>query len=624
MRRIATECRALARPISLRIELRAQSTAAITFREQACGSYRGHFQAPAVNTVASASSFSNQSTTRLFWSSSDFSDKVETDTEESAATSHLPAPTTTPSNISAASLIAPSTVESLKSLPECQSVLDIITGSDIDNVESAHVKEAHANLQRARDILQSMPDLQGATYLIEADLLSLCGKFDSALEVLAKYERTAKIDESKRKLLQFLTAKLLVHSGAFSHALSEYEDLLEEMEREVERQVQMQQEQTNKEGEWLPVINGAAALTGIGVAKLLVHLREGGNGQGTANLTKSEIMEPIETATAMLLESREDALRSLDPDHAALAVDLGLAASISLTNLGVAHLLLNDDVDQSIDCWKRALNTLDSILEGAIRLATIIPRFKFQCMESVRARLYCNISWALLGLNELHSGLEGEACELSDKTLKDSSEAAKKALDIYDELMNGPKMPGDKSDSGGEKADKDSDREELEQILRERVESERDDKDPEHSNFEPKELPLSPLWTAYIRSESARALGLVAKCYASAGAAVTAEGLFQSALDASSSYPFGGKSAGIVSSPNLGLVARDVRMWYAMLCDNWDKRKGDADRLRLNAGEIDETGVLKEYVRSEDGTRQIVSGLESSLWFFSPLDFGRR
>ena len=133
------------------------------------------------------------------------------------------------------------------------------------------------------------------------------------------------------------------------------------------------------------------------------------------------------------------------------------------------------------------------------------------------------------------------------------------------------------------------------------------------------------------QSESARSLGLVAQCYASAGAAVTAEGLFQSSLDASSSHPIGqslkddekGMVKGVaLSSPSLGLIARDVRVWFALLCDDWDKRKGDADRLRSEALKI-EDGVLKDFVRDENGTKRSVSGIESSLWLLSPLDFKR-
>lgn len=632
------------------------------------------------------------STVRLFWSSADeIANEIETDDDGASisSTNLLPVSPITPSNISATSLIVPSTIESLKSLPECKYVLDILTGDmssarcsrtvgDDDIVvviDNAKIKEAHSNLQRARDILQSMPEMQMAIHLLEVDLLSLCGKFALALDALTRYtiditnkslqhDDTKKNDDGRSEeeiQIQFIKAKLLVHSGQFTHALSEYEDILEGMEREVERQTQQalklaeqQQQQQQQNGSEkllsqqedilnnsLPVIHGASALTGVGVTKLLIHLREEFAEGSTA---EGDIIECIETATEMLLESRKDAA-SCGPKFATLAVDLGLAASISLTNLGVTYsLLYRKKNKRAIKYWKRGIRTLDKILEGAVGSATIIPKHKFQCMESVRARLYCNIAWALLGLDSIGvvGGKTTPLDNVSDETLKDASDAAKKALDIYDELINGSKvMRGegtatkddgknndDESDNNAKEEQDETTSEEWEQILKDSANLPNDP-----TKKKPKELPISHLWKPYHRSESARALGLVAQCYASAGAAVTAEGLFQSSLDASSSYPFGqdlksdhgvniivGKGVSL-TSPNLGLIARDVRLWYAMLCDNWEKRKGDADRIRLDALKIEDEGVLKGYVRDENGVKKTASSLESSLWLFSPNDF---
>jgi len=505
---------------------------------------------------------------------------------------------------------------------------------------AARAKEAYSDLRRARDILRSMPELHAATYLLEVDLSHLCGNFDSALEGLARYEHhlsTKKSEGDERTQLQFMKAKVLVHSGQFTHALSEYEDLLECMEREAERQVQRRQDKKGGEDDVpLPVIHGAAALTGIGVTKLLAHLR----GDGVdADGDESDIIESMETAVDVLLESRKDA--SSNPLYAEMAIDLGIAACISLTNLGVAHCLLDEDgASRSIDYWKRGLETLDVVLHDSTHSVTIIPKHKFQCMESIKARLHCNISWALLGFKspDYSSGSGASLDSITEETLKDASDSAKKALDIYDELMNGPKLLRDetcKEGADGKPAEEDATAtQEWEQVLREKATELRGQSDPTKM---PKDLPLSHLWMAYHRSESARALGLVAQCYASAGAAVTAEGLFQSALDASSSYPFGqslnfreenvdGAVAlrGVASSsPNLGLIARDVRLWYAMLCNNWEKRNGDADRLRSDALKIEGMGVLYGFLRDDNGTKQPVSGLEASLWLFNPLDFKR-
>ena len=77
-----------------------------------------------------------------------------------------------------------------------------------------------------------------------------------------------------------------------------------------------------------------------------------------------------------------------------------------------------------------------------------------------------------------------------------------------------------------------------------------------------------------------------------------------------------------VSSANLSLIARDVRLWKAMLYDDWDKRERDADRLRRDALLIEnDCTSLKGYVRDKEGIKQFVSGLEASLYLFSPSNF---
>jgi hypothetical protein len=490
---------------------------------------------------------------------------------------------------------------------------------------------------------------------------------------------------------QFEKARLYAASGKFAESLSEYEDVLEWMEKETEDMIERRRRRidigidvndddsaaaADDHDDALPVIHGAAALNGVGVTKLLLHLRDrvggkegddGGGRRRDANVDIDELLEGLDTATEILLESRGDA--STSPDHYQLAIDLGLAASIALANAGAARILLIDDCTapdgvghrrRALELWHEGISTLDSILVNASNSLIVIPRHKFVCMESVRARLYCNIAWTLLGFPTNHPssspdggvggvrGVGGDdtastSQKVSDENLRDASDAAKRALDIYDELMNGPKFmrdgviddgDGEKS-RGGEDEDVTTDRE-WEEILRDAAAEGRDD---DGTSKTPAESPLSPLWAAYHKCESARALGLVARCYALAGSAVTAEGLFQAALDASSSHPFGRKyksgaggsdrtrggaraETGVsLSSPNLGLIARDVRCWYAMLCDDWDRRGGDAARLRSDASMIEDEGALRGYVRDANGAKRSVSGMESSLWLFSPSNF---
>lgn len=502
-----------------------------------------------------------------------------------------------------------------------------------------------------------MPELHSATYLISMDLYALQGKYDLALDSLARYNHhslqqqqqpTRGKNKHQQLQLQFLKAKMYLLSGQFTHALSEYEDLLDIMEQRVHHQ--MKNQQKSKASRGVSVIDGAATLTGVGLTKLFLILYEQQvdteNDAATATTTtttRSEIMEAIETSTEMLLESRRDALNS--PQHASLALDLGIAASISLTNLGIVHCTLFNNRVKSIELWKEGLDTLDNLLGDAMNMATIIPRHKFLWMESLRARLHCDIACLLLGLEEEEEQLQDgkKKKQLEEEMLKHASEAAKKGLDIYDELINGAKiLRGENDDEDGNTTDdNDEDMEEWERILKEEVKKKQEITDDEEK---PPEVTLSELWIDYHRCESARALGLVAHCYAQAGAAVTSEGLFQSALDASASFPMGQKlrnssnsnvvvaddGKGIaLSSPNLGLIARDVRVWYAMLCNNWEKRKGDADRLLADAQRIDEEMIFQGYSslseeEKKNNKKKRISGMISSLWLFNPIDFERK
>ena len=530
----------------------------------------------------------------------------------------------TPSAILISTFLSPNAVASFRSLPETRTVLDIIDGKISDDNANALVeanqliKQAQDNVDRARDIFQSLPELHSATFLLDASLYSHLGQFEKALTAIIRYQHLS--NQTSAVALQFTKAKLLFHSGKFTHALSEYEDMLECMEEKIERQIQ--NEQQSIDGERVAVIDGAAALTGVGLSKFMLHLTSQRAKDGDITI-QSESIDAIQTATEMLLESRKNALSSIN--HTDLALDLGLAAVISLTNFGVVQRLIYNKTEQPIKRWKQGLDVLDQILRDSMISATVIPNHKYQCIQSLRARLYSNIACVLLQLDGNLKD-QGELADIDEGTLKKASEMAKKALEIYDEMLIGPKIAS--NDAAIEEDSTEDNEENWEEIMKDNPDflQEKDESDSNACPSKTSSLTLSPLWTAYNRAESARAIGLVAMCYYHAGAAVTSEGLLQSALDASSIYPFGQclkiDNNGVaikgisLSSPNLALIARDVRLEYALLCDKWDKRKGDARKFRVDASRIEDEGVLKEF-----GGNTAVSGLVSSLWLFGPSNF---
>jgi hypothetical protein len=97
-----------------------------------------------------------------------------------------------------------------------------------------------------------------------------------------------------------------------------------------------------------------------------------------------------------------------------------------------------------------------------------------------------------------------------------------------------------------------------------------------------------------------RTLSLLATCYQKSGAAVTAQGLFQSAMDQPA------------SSPLQKLERRDALIRYADLCREWEKRERDAEKLVQQADDLDAS--------LPDGWRG-KSAIHGSLWFWTPAIF---
>lgn len=99
-----------------------------------------------------------------------------------------------------------------------------------------------------------------------------------------------------------------------------------------------------------------------------------------------------------------------------------------------------------------------------------------------------------------------------------------------------------------------------------------------------------------------RVLSIVASCYHQAENAVTAEGLFQSAIDGK------GRPPGTLNS----LQLRDAYLGYADLCKQWDRRDSDAQKLQEKAAAIE--AALPPGWKGK-------SGIHGSLWFWTPGEF---
>lgn len=99
-----------------------------------------------------------------------------------------------------------------------------------------------------------------------------------------------------------------------------------------------------------------------------------------------------------------------------------------------------------------------------------------------------------------------------------------------------------------------------------------------------------------------RILALIGICLHRTGSAVTAEGIFQSAVDPKARF----------LGPLEIIQLRDSVLAYAYLCRDWEKRERDAERLFERAAQLD------EYLPVNWRDKTV---LHSSLWFWTPSLF---
>ena len=90
-----------------------------------------------------------------------------------------------------------------------------------------------------------------------------------------------------------------------------------------------------------------------------------------------------------------------------------------------------------------------------------------------------------------------------------------------------------------------------------------------------------------------QALSLVASCYTIAGSAVTAQGLFQSALDKYSESSDNFLFKNIDYNPYSLMWYRDTLGRYASLCQQWEKREREAETLFGKQKELEEEHMSK-------------------------------
>jgi len=334
-----------------------------------------------------------------------------------------------------------------------------------------------------------------------------------------------------------------------------------------------------------------------------------------------EIEDMLGMASRVLLQdyqSIKDGTTATTDSDKHRAVRLALASAACLNNQGIAQIFYlvakrqlmerTLTADSAVYIWTQALDLLDGI-EGYLsdekddedkgkdhtqqqqQQQQQQQRQHLKALtESIRARIYCNMAWTILFFDSSTTTVSTDDASsdttttqipipISEDQLKLASDYAGKALKSYETLSS--------SSAVGEEM------------------------------------------AAAIQPSMGRALGLVAHCYARAGSSVTAEGLFQTAVDyctaAADTTTADDNNSHLNhpdSNPNpvmMKMDARDCLSRLADLCRNWEKRGVDAERHGVRALEVDRS-LGRDGGGGVDGWRG-KNGLYSGLWFFSIGDF---
>ena len=299
----------------------------------------------------------------------------------------------------------------------------------------------------------------------------------------------------------------------------------------------------------IAALRQGVAMNALALAKLacMAYADESSTPDQLANEV-DECREMLSMATSVLNNKPNNGVDAM------LTQSFALAEASSSSNQGIADMLYHSlraealgydtipSAESALKCWNAGLHRLEQV-SASIPLADVLS-----------SRLRANIAMALLG-TAMHNG--NSSSKIGEEDLKIASENASKSLRLLDGIIEQSSPPSDDAREA-------------------------------------------------LRTLSGRSLRLVADCYARGGSAVTAEGLYQSALDL-----LNDDKNDTHGGPLALLERREVYNSYATLCANWEKRSRDSDNMKEKAqkleGQIGGCWQMKPYAYS-------------GLWLFSTTD----
>mmetsp|Transcript_28422 Transcript_28422/g.42159 ORF Transcript_28422/g.42159 Transcript_28422/m.42159 type:complete len:467 (-) Transcript_28422:75-1475(-) len=414
---------------------------------------------------------------------------------------------------------------SLASTISPQTLASIQTLPEVSNALSLNTDSALDGLDRAAQVFQQF-NPNGEEYravkMLQAQGYMQLFSYPKAMKVLDSLQ---KLDLTPDELFHsnLATTRLLWEQGSWGKATVVANDLCDVAP-------QMEHNFSLRQGMALNAL-ALCRLAAINTKDVdVVQLRKHAvDGDANSQLTGADdAQDLLKMASKVLLKGYKDgkgggSTSSDITNHRRL----GLYCAASYCNQGGAELMTilmksacvkrSVPIDSAMNAWRDALNVLDEIQQDESNLSEKESVF----LKSTRARVYCNMAWAILFSSSyidltLDKGDKG--VPVKEASLKLASEYAGLALKINDDIEN-------------------------------------------------------------VDENLGRILCLVASCYARAGSAVTAEGLFQSAMDI------------LKPSPNLSktIDARSALLYYSKLCRNWEKRGADASKYEKLALEMDDS-----------------------------------
>jgi len=424
-------------------------------------------------------------------------------------------------SINLASTISKDTLASIQALPE---VLEAVTAMTEGNTNQS--SKIIDNLERASDVFEKFsPDGEErkAVLLLQSQALSDAGAYMASLEIL---DSILKMDLREDQIYNVCLAKVKTEwlNGSFEEAA------------EVANKLCDQVSEMDGANENIPLHQGMA-LNALAICRL-----------SSANLKDQEINsfrnikdEEIQSNQLSDLDESKEKLQMASTilrnayqqggSDKADTLRLGLAAAASTSNQGIAEMMfvlvksrqigMLMPYDNALKSWRNALNILNSLEDKM----TEMNQKQISTMKSIRAGVFNNMAWGMLYPSSYMDG-ESKMNTLSEDSLKIASDYAGKALKIHDDARN--------------------------------------------------KIGEEDIW---VNESMGRTLNLVASCYERAGSAVTAEGLFQSAM---------GEASG--SNNPLGIIdERTALANYSRLCSNWENRSSDSKMNQDRALELDDS-----------------------------------